>query len=330
MLRIAIIGGAGLLGTHLTKAYLDAGHDVLVIDTACTELPNMLATRARYYQIDARETRLRHILQQERPDIVSYHVAQRTHSDVPGVEHTIPDADVHIRGLLNTLESCVAASVRKIIFASGGNELFRGLCPANARPLRFKENAPLCPRRPRDISKVAGEWYVRYYTRQYGLTHTILRYADVYAASVSGSEPHPLNAMIQALRHGQRPVVREAIDEVRDAIHLDDVVRANLCVLERGENQTLHIGSGEGHTLRELYALVADILQCEFEPLSLSSPLEEPSSMILDNTLASRVLGWQPEVDLVNGVRRIVERVYEDDQAAAAIEAKENALVRAR
>ncbi|MGB8343754.1 MAG: NAD-dependent epimerase/dehydratase family protein, partial [Ktedonobacteraceae bacterium] len=309
MLRIAIIGGAGLIGTHLTKAYLDVGHDVMVIDTACAEMPDTIATRARCYQVDARETRLRHILQQERPDIVSYHVAQRTHPDVPCVEHTIPDADVHIRGLLNTLEGCVAASVSKIIFASGGNELFRGLCPANARPLHFKENAPLCPRRPRDISKVAGEWYVRYYTRQYGLTHTILRYADVYGEAVSGSEPHPLNALMQALRHGQRPVVREAVDEVRDCMFIDDVARANLCVLERGHNQTLHIGSGKGHTLRELYTLVADILQCELEPLSLSSPLEEPSSMILDNTLACRVLEWQPEVSFAAGVQRVVEAV---------------------
>jgi len=324
MLRIAILGGAGLIGTHLTKAYLDAGHDVLVIDTACMEMPDTIATRARCYQVDARETKLRHILQQEQPDIVSYHVAQRTHPDMPCVEHTIPDADVHIRGLLNTLESCVAASVHKIIFASGGNELFRGLCPANACPLPFKENTPLCPRRPRDISKVAGEWYVRYYTRQYGLTHTILRYADVYAEAVSGSEPHPLNALLQALRHGQRPVVCEAVDEVRDCLFIDDVVRANLCVLERGQNQTLHIGSGEGHTLQDLYALVADLLQREFEPLSLSSPLEEPSSMILDNALASRVLEWQPTISFAEGVQRVVEAL-----CGALAQVKESALVTA-
>jgi len=307
MLRIAILGGAGLIGTHLAKAYLDAGHDVLVIDTACTETPDAIDARARCYRVDVRETRLRHILQQERPDIVSYHVAQSVHPDVPYAEHAIPDADVHIRGLLNALEGCVAASVCKIIFASGGNELFRGLCPVGDYPLRFKENAPLCPRRPRDISKVAGEWYVRHYTRQFGLAHTILRYADVYGETVSGSEPHPLHGMIQALQRGQRPIVREAVDEVRDAIYLDDVVRANLCVLERGQNQTLHISSGEGHTLRELYALAADLLQRELAPLVLSRPLEEPSSMILDNDLTCRVLAWQPAVSFSAGVQRVVE-----------------------
>lgn len=319
MLRIAIIGGAGLIGTHLTQAYLDAGHDVLVIDTAYMETPGAIGARARCYQVDVRETRLRHIFQQERPDIVSYHVAQSVYPDVPCVEHAVPDADIHIRGLLNTLESCVAASVKKIIFASGGNELFRGLCSVNARPLRFQENAPLCPRRPRDISKVAGEWYVRYYTRQYGLTHTILRYADVYGATVSGSEPHPLNAMIQALQRGMRPVVREVVDEVRDSLFIDDVARANLCVLERGHNQTLHISSGEGHTLRELHTQVASLLPCGLEPLSLSRPLDEPSSMILDNTLAGRMLGWQPEVRLTEGIQRVVE-------AVCGVQIKESAL----
>lgn len=320
MLRIALIGGAGLIGTHLAKAYLDAGHDVLVIDTVSMEMSGAIDARARCYQTDVRDTRLRHILEQERPDIVSYLVAQCVHPDIIGVEHAVPDADVHIRGLLNTLECCVAASVRKLIFASGGNELFRGLCSVAARPLCFSENAPLCPRRPRDISKVAGEWYVRYYTRHYGLSHTILRYADVYGATVSGSEPHPLNAMIQALQRGLRPVVREAVDDVRDSLFIDDVVRANLCALERGQNQTLHIGSGEGHTLRELYALVADLLQRELEPLSLSHPLEDPSSMILDNRLADRVLGWQPEVSFPEGVQRMVE-------AMAGVRIEESALV---
>jgi UDP-glucose 4-epimerase len=320
MLRIALIGGTGLIGTHLAKAYLDAGHDVLVIDSASIEMPGTIDARARCYQADVRDTRLRHILEQERPDIVSYLVAQRTHPDMPCVEHAISDADVHIRGLLNTLECCVAASVRKLIFASGGNELFRGLCSAATRPLHFNENAPLCPRRPRDISKVAAEWYVRYYTRHYGLTHTILRYADVYGVTVSGSEPHPLNAMIQALQRGLRPVVCEAVDEVRDTLFIDDVVRANLCALERGQDQTLHISSGEGHTLRELYALAADLLQRELEPLSLSHPLEEPSSMILDNRLAARVLGWQPEVSLTEGIQRVVGDL-------AGVRIKESALV---
>jgi UDP-glucose 4-epimerase len=319
MLRIALIGGAGLIGTHLAKAYLDAGHDVLVIDTVSMEMSGAIDARARCYQADVRDMRLRHILEQERPDIVSYLVAQSIHPDIVCVEHAVPDADVHIRGLLNTLEGCVAAPVRKLIFASGGNELFRGLCSAAARPLRFSENAPLCPRRPRDISKVAGEWYVRYYARHYGLTHTILRYADVYGATVSGSEPHPLNAMIQALQRGLRPVVCETVDDVRDILFIDDVVRANLCALERGQNQTLHISSGEGHTLRELYALIADLMQRELEPLALSHPLEEPSSMILDNRLASRVLGWQPEVSFTEGVQRVVK-------AMAGVRSKESAL----
>lgn len=327
MLKIAIIGGAGMIGARLTQAYLDAGHDVCVIDSLAHGVPMMIDPRARFYRVDVREARLRSILQLERPEIVSYHVAQHAHLDVPFGAQPVDDADIHIRGLLNTLESCVMAQVGKVIFASGGNDLYCGLCPVSAAVSRFTEDAPLCPRKPRDISKVAGEWYVRFYTHQYGLPHTVLRYADVYGETVSSSEPHPLNDLLHALRHGHRPVIRHPADDVRDHIYAGDVVKANLLALARGQNQTIHISTGEGHTLKELQQMAATLLHSEQEPLTISQPLDEPSSMILDNSLAYRVLGWQPEVGLAEGLRRVVESMRGDDVLLPESPARESVLV---
>ena len=309
-MKIAVTGGAGFIGSHLTRAYLDAGHDVFVIDTLINGSREALDSRARFYQLDIRDAKLQTLLQKERPDIVSHHVVQRQ-SAYPLEEPSLADADVHIRGLLNVLDSCVAASVGKIIFASGGNSLYRssgGVGKTNPGQISVREDAPLCPHKSHDISKAAGEWYVRYYTRQYGLAHTIFRYADVYGESASDLAQHPLSHFVAMLLAGRRPLIRGAADEIRDHIFIDDVVSANICALERARNQTMHISSGQGNTLKQLYTTVAYLLQTEIEPVYISNSLVEPSSIVLDNSLARQVLGWRPQVDFTTGIQLAYER----------------------
>jgi UDP-glucose 4-epimerase len=311
-MKIAITGGAGFIGSFLTGAYLDAGHDVLVIDTLAHSAREAVDPRARFYQLDIRDSKLQELLRQERPDIVSHHAAQCVQHEMFLDERSMSDADVHVRGLLNVLESCVAASVSKIIFASGGNSMYGHVQSFDATsPNLLQEDAPLCPQRPHDISKVAGEWYVRYYTRQHGLKHTIFRYADVYGERDARFAQHPLSYFMEMLSAGRRPIIRGATDEVRDHIFIDDVVRANLLALELGPNQTFHISSAQGYTIKQFYKEVAYLLGTGIEPTAISTSLVEPSSMALDNTLAHRVLGWSPEIDFTEGVRLAIERLQE-------------------
>src|SRR6266487_4750002 len=107
-MKIAVTGGAGFIGSHLTRAYLDAGHDVFVIDTLINGSREALDSRARFFQLDIRDAKLQTLLQMERPDLLSHHAAQREYV-LPG-EKSLADADVHVRGLLNVLDSCASAS----------------------------------------------------------------------------------------------------------------------------------------------------------------------------------------------------------------------------
>jgi len=309
-MKIAITGGAGFMGSHIARAYLDAGHDVFVIDTLVNGSRKAVDPRARFYHMDIRDGKLHTLFQQERPDLVSHHASQREYV-LPG-ERSLTDADVHVRGLLNVLDSCVSALVGKFIFASGGNSLYGCV---SSEHLPISENSPLCPKRPQDISKAAGEWYVRYYGSQYALKYTIFRYADVYGESDTEMIQHPLSYFVHMLLAGKRPIIRGAANEVRDHIFIDDVVRANLCALEHVQNQILHISSGQGYDLRQFYRAATDLLHSEIEPLHMTgSPVIgsslEGSAVVLDNQLAWRMLGWRPEVDFSEGVRLAVERLY--------------------
>lgn len=312
-MKIAITGGAGFIGTHLTKAYLDAGHDVLIIDSLLCGSRQEIDPRARFYQMDIRDHKLHTLLQQERPNIVSHHASQQLRH-ITG-EHALPDADVHVRGLLNVLDGCVSASVHKLIFASGGNSLYGQV---DAEQPSITEDVALCPRCPSDISKVAGEWYVRYYTQQYGLKHTILRYADTYGetASMYALFPHhPISYYIRMLAEKCRPIINGSGDEICDHIFIDDVVRANFAVLKRGDNQTFHISSGSGNTLKQLYHMVALLLESTIEPIHLSGPLIKAPAVVLDNTRAQRMLGWHPEVTLLEGIRLATARLVPPKQS---------------
>ncbi|MBV9257417.1 MAG: NAD-dependent epimerase/dehydratase family protein, partial [Ktedonobacteraceae bacterium] len=122
-MKIAVTGGAGFIGSHLVRAYLDAGHDVMIIDNLPHQPGYDIDIRARFYNIDMHDRQLNAILQQERPDLVSYHTGQLY--DLIAAEQSSQTGD--LQSLLNVLEGCVSAGVSKVVFASAGNNLYGAL-----------------------------------------------------------------------------------------------------------------------------------------------------------------------------------------------------------
>ncbi len=324
-MRIAVLGGAGFIGAHLTKAYLQAGHDVCVIDNLAGAAAEAVDARARFYAVDLRDEKVHTILQKERPDVVSHHATQ-PQEGVRG-EYVLADADVHIRGLLNVLEGCVNASVKKIIFASGGVDLYTGA----SIPLQIvNEETPLHPLHAQDVSKAAGEWYVRLYTQQHRLQHTILRYADVYGESDPHHLHHPVSHFVSELLAQHQPLIYGSGENARDHIFIDDVVQANMLALTRGENKTLHISSGQGYTTRQLYQTVARALGSTIEPMYLLEPRDTRSTIILDHTRAKHDLDWQPQWTFAQGVCRAVAQLrtrYEQQENAAQADEQQEATL---
>jgi UDP-glucose 4-epimerase len=133
-----------------------------------------------------------------------------------------------------------------------------------------------------------------------------LRYADIYGGNGAHGNPHPLNYFIQMLTEGRRPIIRGAGDTLHDHIFVDDAVSANLQALTLGDNQTVHISSGEGYTLKQLYTLCAQALRSDIEPVYISGALAEASAITLDNSLARRALNWQPEVGMREGLMHLL------------------------
>ena len=120
-MKIVVTGGAGFIASHVVDAYVEAGHEVIIIDNLWDEGGGRLENinpKARFYQLDIRSKEAAELIIKDRPAVVNLHAAQ--HSVKVSTDKPVLDADVNVMGLLNIIEACVQAGTRKIIAAGSG------------------------------------------------------------------------------------------------------------------------------------------------------------------------------------------------------------------
>jgi len=172
-MKILVTGGAGFIGSNVVDGYIQAGHEVLVVDNLFTGKRSNVNPEARFYELDIRSTDVAELIGSERPDVVCHHAAQIS---VPeSVSNPIQDAEINIIGLLNLLESAVKHNVKKVIFISSGGAIY-----GEAAEYPTSEACRPKPFSPYAVSKYSSEHYLAYYKHQHGLDYTTLRYANIY------------------------------------------------------------------------------------------------------------------------------------------------------
>lgn len=309
-MRILVTGGAGFIGSNVVDAYIAAGHDVAVVDNLSSGKKENLNPKARFYQVDIRSEEVRDILRSERPDIVNHHAAQMS---VPAsVEDPLYDADVNVKGFLNILEAARASAVKKIVFISSGGAIY-----GEATEYPTTEKFQPRPLSPYAITKFVAEKYLDFYNHQYGLDYTVLRYANIYGPrQIPHGEAGVVAIFMDRLINGQSCTLFHFNEEprgmVRDYCFVGDVSRANLIALSKGSGEAFNIGTGvETHTeelfnviyrsLREKMPEIPDELGRLNRAAARAGDLKKSC---LINTKATAGLGWKPEVNLAEGIRR--------------------------
>jgi UDP-glucose 4-epimerase len=297
-MKVMVTGGAGFIGSNLVTALLSAAHDVLVVDNLATGERQNVPADARFFLMDIRDPTLPDLLQREHPEVV-YHQAAQTMVRV-STEDPFYDADVNVRGMLNLLAGCVQARVRKVIFASSGGTVY-GTCET----LPIPEGRSLRPESPYGITKTAGEHYLRYFSSAYGLRHTILRYANVYGPRDHVSSEHVITVFAETLLSGGVPTIHWDGEQAKDYVYVEDAVRANLLVMDQGDDQTYNIGSGGAVSVNRLYDLITRQLgKSDFRPKRGPKRMGDVRLFYLDCKKAEAELGWKPLVTLEEGIDR--------------------------
>lgn len=300
-MKILVTGGAGFIGSNVVDAYVEAGHEVLVVDNLASGKTANINPRAKFYQMDIADPKLGGVFESFKPQLVNHHAAQIS---VPlSVDDPLADAHTNIVGVLNLLSNCRTHQVQKVIYVSSGGVVY-------GEPDHYPadETFPLQPASPYGISKYAGEMYLKFFAKQCGLKYVALRYSNVYGPrQIPHGEAGVVSIFIQALLARKTPTIFGDGKCVRDYVFVGDVVNANLLAVERGENIALNIGTGKPTNVNELYCQICEALGADVEAQYGPPRRGDLLANYLDASLAGRVLGWRPKVTLAEGIAQTAE-----------------------
>lgn len=297
-MKVLVTGGAGFIGSHVADHLLERGHEVAVVDDLSTGRRENVPENASFYERDVRYG-LDEVLQEVRPDAVAHQAAQM---DVRrSVREPDFDADVNVLGTIRLLEGCVRHGVRKVVFASTGGAVY-----GEQRGFPAREDHPQYPVSPYGVSKLAGERYLHYYEVQHGLPYVALRYANVYGPR---QDPHGEAGVVAIfcgnLRDGRVSTINGTGEQTRDYVYVGDVARANVLALENEiPPGAYNVGTGIETDVNRLYGLLLGASVKDLPPEHGPGKPGEQSRSSVDPALAGSVLGWRPEVDLSEGLRR--------------------------
>jgi UDP-arabinose 4-epimerase len=304
LIPVLVTGGAGYIGSHTAKVLAHSGFEPIVFDN----LSEGHASAVRWGPIvrgDLGDPRhIRRVIESSRVEAVIHFAA----SAYVGESVINPRKYFHnnVANALNLLEAVLDSGVKYFVFSS--------TCATYGLPERIPipEDHPQHPVSPYGESKLFVERALHWYGAAYGLNWLALRYfnaagADPEAESGEDHDPEthliPL-AILAAL--GQRPALEIYGTDyptpdgtaIRDYVHVSDLAEAHvlaLCYLmEGGRSTALNVGTGRGHSVREVVAAVERVSGHRVPAREVSRRPGDPAVLIADSTMARRWLGWHP------------------------------------
>lgn len=317
-MRILITGGAGFIGSHLSKTLLATGHHVAVVDnTIADTFPSeTLNTHGRltWHRTSILQTvPLQRAFDSFEPDAV-YHLAAQ-HSVPHSLKEPRFDAETNIIGTINVLEQCRRLRVERVIYAASGGTCY-GECRAASR-----EEMPLAPVSPYGISKAAAENYVRCFSEVTGIPAVSLRLANVYGPrQFSQGESNVIAIFLRRLCQGQPLTIYGDGEQTRDYLHVDDAVRALSAVLTTDFDNhftPLNTGSGIPSTVNQIAALTSAAfrkwqISCGATPSDVPVNRFDPRPGELRHCALNcdwirSLTGWTADVDLASGIEETAQ-----------------------
>lgn len=300
-MNILVTGGAGFIGSHIVDALVKKGHHVVVVDNLSTGKKENVNADAVLIELDINDPEILEIFKREKIDVV-FHVAAQI--DVrKSVANPVDDARQNILGSINVLEACKTYGVKKIIFSSTGGAIY-GDTDIIPTPETHIEQ----PISPYGIAKLAVEKYLHYYHVVHGLNYTILRYANVYGPRQnSKGEAGVVSIFCDQLVAGASPVINGDGTQTRDYVYVGDVVNANLVAFDANKIGKFNIGTGVETDINKLSALLIDALGALITFSHGPGKPGEQRRSLLDCSSAKKELGWQPIIELKEGLAKTLE-----------------------
>ncbi len=299
-MKILVTGGAGFIASHVVDAYINLGHEVVVVDNLSSGNKNNLNQKAKFIEADITDKeKIQEIIKAEKPEIINHHAA---HIQVGySVKNPQFDAENNIIGLLNIMEAAKEIPIKKVIMAATGGAMYGN------KVTPFNEEMKAEPLSPYGISKRAGELYLNYYHELYKIPFISLRYSNVYGPR---QNPHGESGVIaifsEMMSEGKIPSINGDGTHTRDYVYVEDVAKANVLALESDFVGELNIGTTTEISTNEVFRKVAAEMEIEVEEKHIAERPGEQETSSLDYSKAKKILGWEPTINFDEGVRRVV------------------------
>jgi UDP-glucose 4-epimerase len=307
--RFLIIGGAGLIGSHLVERLTrtDAA-SIVVYDSF---------SRGRIENLAEALKDPRVIVFEAGGDVVHRDVLARAMEGVDGVFHLaalwllqcyeFPEAafEVNIRGTFNVIQAAIAAKVKRVVFSSSASVY------GNALTLPITEEHPYNNDTFYGATKIAGEHMFRSLGHRYGLPWIGLRYMNVYGPrqDYRGAYVAVMMNMLDRIDQGLPPIVAGSGDQRYDFVYVTDVAEANVRAMSADvSGRCFNVGTGKGTSINELAALLLRLTGREDLNIERRAATQQfVTSRVGSAEAAATHLGFTASVHLEEGMRRLIE-----------------------
>ncbi len=303
---ILVTGGAGFIGSHLVAALAQKGARVRVIDDLSTgRRENLQGIKGDVDFIHA--------------SLLDIAATRRTLEDVEIVFHeaAIPSVPRSVDNPLETHDASVNATF-SLLLAARDRKVRRVIYAASSSAYGDQPELPKYedmrpePLSPYAVAKLVGEYYCRVFTRVYGLETVSLRYFNVFGPRQDPTSQYSgvISRFVTALIQGQRPVIYGDGEQSRDFTYISNVVDANMRAAgsAKAVGQVINVGNGIRVTLNNLVSKLKsltgrDNIEAEYQDARKG----DVRHSLADISRARELLGYEPRVDLEEGLRLTID-----------------------
>ena len=317
--KLVVIGGAGLIGSHTVDQLLqeDVG-EIIIYDNFCRGSHDNLAIalkdpRVKIFEIGG--------------DICQSDILSAALKGADGVFHfaalwllqchEFPRSafDVNIRGTFNVIEACVQQGVKRLVYSSSASVY------GDAVEEPMTEDHPFNNTNFYGATKVAGEQMCRAFHHRYGLNYAGLRYMNVYGPrqDYRGAYIAVIMKILDAIDDNKAPTIYGDGSQAYDFVYVGDCARANVLAMKvEAVDRFYNVGTGVRTSIKELVDMVIELTQFRLAPRYEPAGLTFVKNRIGSPKRAQAEIGFSSQVDLRDGLQKLITWRAERKRQAAA------------
>lgn len=294
--KVLVTGGAGFIGSHLVRELLKCKYEVIVIDNLVSGKKENLPKSVKFFKKDIRS--LKDIEPIFNGVKYVFHLAA-----IPSVQYSIENPqetnEVNVKGTLNVLSASHAAKVKRVIYSASSSVY------GDVKKIPTTEKEPAMPKSPYALQKYIGELYCKMFKDIYGLETVCLRYFNVYGSGQPsvGAYASVIAKFLSLKKLNNKLTIVGDGNQTRDFVSVLDVVQANILAAKSnrvGKGESINIGTGRKYSVNEIAKIFGG-------PVEYLPPRIEPKSSQADISLTKFLLGWEPKIDLKEGLTSLLQ-----------------------